>query len=70
MTQTKAGGKKTAAKLKAKYGENYFIDLARRGGKAKRDPKTRHFAKLDREKLFEISSKGGRAGKGVTKPRQ
>lgn len=32
MSGTKEGGKKAAAKMKAKYGDNFFANIGRKGG--------------------------------------
>lgn len=57
MAGTKAGGAKAAQTNKAKYGDDFYINIGSTGGKAK-VPKG--FAKMSPEKLREAGIKGGK----------
>lgn len=56
MSGTAEGGKKAAETNKRKYGEDYYSINGAKGG-AKKVPKG--FALMDRNKLIELSTKGG-----------
>ncbi len=56
MAGTKAGGQKTKATNKAKYGDDFYQNIGKVGGKAK-VPKG--FALMDKDRLSAISKKGG-----------
>lgn len=61
MPGTKAGGAKTAKKLKDKYGQRYYIEIGRLGG-SQPHPETRYFHKHP-EIAATAGAKGGSASK-------
>lgn len=64
MSGTKEGAKRAAATMKAKYGENYYSEMGKIGGKA-RIPKG--YALMSKDKHREASAKGGRISRRVKK---
>lgn len=56
MSGTKAGGKKVAAKLKAKYGDDFYKRIAAKGGRASNTGGFYH----DRERAIAMGKLGGR----------
>ena len=66
MSGTKEGAKKSAEKLKAKYGEDYFKRLGKKGG----TNSSGGFSQLSHEEVVEIARKGGQGRKGWRKPRE
>ncbi len=58
MPGTIAGGKKAAKKNKQLYGPNYYHTIGKMGGEISRGG---GFAKMDKDRLKEISIKGGNA---------
>lgn len=60
MSGTKAGGLKAAKTNKELHGENFYAEIGRKGGQ---NGHSGGFASMDKERLKEISAKGGRLGK-------
>ena len=60
MSGTKAGGVKAKQAMLSKYGKDYYAKIGAIGGK-----KTGYkgFATMDRDRLIEVSAKGGKIGK-------
>lgn len=58
MAGTRAGGIKVRKTLMDRYGEDYFTHLGRKGGQVK-GPKG--FAKMEKERLYEVSARGGKS---------
>jgi general stress protein YciG len=63
MPGTRAGGLKAAAKNKAIYGEHFYSDIGKVGGRAK-SPK-KGFGSMDTEKRRLASIKGGKISRGT-----
>lgn len=61
MSGTYAGGLKCADTNKKKYGDNFYINIGRKGGLAPRKG-PRGFAAMSPEKRREAGAKGGRNG--------
>lgn len=61
MAQTKAGAAKARETNIKKYGPDYYQKLGAMGGKkGSKDGAIKGFAAFDRDKLLQVSSKGGR----------
>lgn len=58
MTQTREGAAKAVAKIKEKYGDDFFENIGRKGGSGHRR-ETRYFA-LNPEAASKAGAKGGR----------
>lgn len=58
MVATVEGGRKAAATNKAKYGDNFYINIGRKGGSAPRKG-PRGFAAMPPEKRREAGRLGG-----------
>lgn len=61
MAGTSDGGKKAADTIKKKLGKDHYRKLGAMGGKVGRTGGFAYLAKHNREKLIEISRKGGKA---------
>lgn len=60
MSQTKAGAAKAKQTMIDKYGENYWVELGKLGGaKGAKDGVIKGFGAMDKDRLKEISRKGG-----------
>lgn len=58
MSGTRLGGLRAAATNKQKYGENFYIEIGRRGGQ---NSHLGGFASMDKEKVRACGRKGGLA---------
>lgn len=61
MGNTKAGAKKARETMILKYGDDYYSQIGRRGGKKSNNKKG--FGSMDKTKLAEAGRKGGRISK-------
>ena len=69
MAGTKAGAAKAAQTNKAKYGPDYYARIAKNSWKNERSHET-GFALIPREKLIELSAKGGKKTKDEYKTKE
>lgn len=67
MPGTKVGGAKAAASMKRLYGNDYYINVGKMGGKTpKKTPSG--FASMTHERLVELGRKGGTISRKTKRP--